>query len=607
MLERIKSPEDLKKLNNEEMDILAGEIREFLVSSVADTGGHLASNLGVVELTMALHRVFDCPRDKIIWDVGHQSYVHKILTGRKEDFSMLRCYGGISGFPKTAESEYDAFNTGHSSTSVSAGLGLCRARDLKGEDFNVIAVIGDGSMTGGEAYEALNNAVGTKLIVVLNDNNMSISQNVGGMSKYLSRLTNREGYYRLKNKVEHALSCIPLIGKPVYKAVRYLKNKIRNLFFSGMFFSDLGLKYYGPIDGHDIKKLTAVFNQAKEKNKPCLIHVCTQKGKGYKFAEERPDKFHGISKFDVDTGEPLSGGKSFSSVFGKTMLNLAKENSRVCAVTAAMPEGTGLTEFSEKFPERFFDVGIAEQHAVTFSSALAMGGMIPYFAVYSTFLQRGFDQVLHDAALQNLHIVFAIDRAGLVGADGETHQGLYDFAYLKPIPNMTIMAPSDFAECESMLRMAKDLKGVVAVRYPRGGEALSLPESPLEYGKGRVLKEGKDAVIFAIGRMVSVALEASEILRGKGVEAAVCDMRFLKPVDREIVLKMNRKIAVSLEDAVSIGGLGEEIRGILGTDVIIKAFPDEVIGHGNDKILFKKYRLDAESIAEDVLNFGRQA
>lgn len=603
-LEKVNYPEDIKKLNIDELNALSGEIREFLVNSVADTGGHLASNLGVVELTIALHRVFDCPKDKIIWDVGHQSYVHKIVTGRRDGFDKLRKSGGMSGFPKTEESEYEAFNTGHSSTSISAALGLCRARDLNNENFDVVAVIGDGSMTGGEAYEALNNAVGTKVIVVLNDNNMSISKNVGGMSHYLNRLTNRKGYYRLKNSVEEKLNRIPVVGKPIYNGLKYIKNKLRNLFFSGGFFTELGFKYYGPIDGHDIEKLSDVLYQAKSKNKPCIIHICTVKGKGYKFAEECPDRFHGVSGFDVTTGECGSGGKlSYSSVFGKTVCDLAKKDKNVCAVTAAMPDGTGLTEFSKKFPERFFDVGIAEQHAVTFASALSMGGKIPYVAIYSTFLQRAFDQLLHDTALQKLHVVFALDRAGVVGADGETHQGLYDFAYLKPIPGMTIMAPADFLETEKMLNFAKDLKGPVAVRYPRGSEVISLPDTELELGKGRVLKEGKDAVIFAIGRMVSNALLAAEILDSKGIETAVCDMRFLKPVDKELIEKYQRKIIISAEDAVEFGGLSDEVQKYSKVKIIRKAFPDEIITHGSDDIIFKKYRMDPESIAQDVLNF----
>ena len=602
-LERIESPEDIKKLNIDELGVLSGEIREFLVNSVADTGGHLASNLGVVELTIALHRVFDCPKDKIIWDVGHQSYVHKIITGRRDGFSSLRKEGGMSGFPKTEESEYESFNTGHSSTSVSAALGLCRARDLNKESFDVIAVIGDGSMTGGEAYEALNNAVGTKMIVVLNDNNMSISKNVGGMSNYLNRLTNRKGYYRLKNRVEERLNKISIIGKPLYKALKYIKDKLRNLFFSGGFFTELGFKYYGPIDGHDIDKLTDVLMQAKSKNRPTIIHICTVKGKGYKFAEECPDKFHGVSGFDVTTGDCGSGKPSFSSVFGSKLCSMAESDNRICGVTAAMPDGTGLSEFSKRFPDRFFDVGIAEQHAVTFSGALSMGGKIPYVAIYSTFLQRAFDQVLHDVALQNLHVVFAIDRAGIVGADGETHQGLYDFAYLKPVPNLTVMAPADFKDAEKMLEFAADLKGPVAIRYPRGGEGRSLPDDKIELGKGRVLREGKDAVIFAIGKMVPVALSAAELLSEKGIETAVCDMRFLKPFDSELVKKYQRRIVVSCEDACIYGGLSDEVQKHSDVKIIRKAFPDEIITHGSDDFIFKKYRMDCESIAQDVLNF----
>lgn len=606
ILDRINSPSDLKKLNRQEIDVLASEIRSFLINSVADTGGHLASNLGAVELTLALHTVFDCPKDKFIWDVGHQAYVHKIITGRKDKFDTLRKFGGLSGFPKGAESDCDAFDTGHSSTSVSAALGLCHARDLKHENYDVIAVIGDGSMTGGEAYEALNNAGNTKVIVVLNDNNMSIAKNVGNLSKYLSRLTNREGYYKLKNRVESRLNRSDA-GKVFYRALRYVKNKLRNLFFSGMFFTELGFKYYGPIDGHDFDKLTLALNQAKQKNRPCLIHVCTKKGKGYKFAEEFPAKFHGVSGFDVNTGSCIGGKKTYSSVFGETLTEMAQKNDKICAVTAAMPDGTGLLEFANRFPERFFDVGIAEEHAVTFSAGLAKGGMMPYFAVYSTFLQRGYDQIIHDAALTNLHVCFCIDRAGLVGADGETHQGLFDLNYMKSVPNMAVMAPSDFAELKKMLLFSEKIGGPVSVRYPRGGEEMKFPDTPLELGRGRVLKDGSDCVIFAIGKMTAKAVRTAEILEKSGVSAAVCDMRFLKPFDDELVRRMNRKIVVSVEDGCIFGGLSEEIERVLCKKIIVKAFPDEFISHGDDDTLFKKYRLDEASIAEDVLNFEGKA
>lgn len=606
ILDRINSPSDLKKLNRQEIDVLASEIRSFLINSVADTGGHLASNLGAVELTLALHTVFDCPKDKFIWDVGHQAYVHKIITGRKDKFDTLRKFGGLSGFPKGAESDCDAFDTGHSSTSVSAALGLCHARDLKHENYDVIAVIGDGSMTGGEAYEALNNAGNTKVIVVLNDNNMSIAKNVGNLSKYLSRLTNREGYYKLKNRVESRLNRSDA-GKVFYRALRYVKNKLRNLFFSGMFFTELGFKYYGPIDGHDFDKLTLALNQAKQKNRPCLIHVCTKKGKGYKFAEEFPAKFHGVSGFDVNTGSCVGGKKTYSSVFGETLTEMAQKNDKICAVTAAMPDGTGLLEFANRFPERFFDVGIAEEHAVTFSAGLAKGGMMPYFAVYSTFLQRGYDQIIHDAALTNLHVCFCIDRAGLVGADGETHQGLFDLNYMKSVPNMTVMAPSDFAELKKMLLFSEKIGGPVSVRYPRGGEEMKFPDTLLELGRGRVLKDGSDCVIFAIGKMTAKAVRTAEILEKSGVSAAVCDMRFLKPFDDELVRRMNRKIVVSVEDGCIFGGLSEEIERVLCKKIIVKAFPDEFISHGDDDTLFKKYRLDEASIAEDVLNFEGKA
>lgn len=606
ILENVNTPSDLKKLNRTEIDVLASEIRNFLINSVADTGGHLASNLGVVELTLAMHTVFDCPKDKFIWDVGHQAYVHKILTGRRDRFDSLRKFGGLSGFPKSGESECDAFDTGHSSTSVSAALGLCRARDLKGESFEVVAVIGDGSMTGGEAYEALNNAEGTKIIVILNDNNMSISENVGNLSRYLCKITNREGYYKFKNRVESKLNRSKL-GRVVFRKLRYVKNKIRNLFFSGSLFTQLGFKYYGPIDGHDFDKLTTVLRQAKSKNSPCLIHVCTKKGKGYKYAEEFPSKFHGVSGFDVSTGSCGESKKTYSSVFGETLLEMAEKNKNICAITAAMPDGTGLLPFAKKFPERFFDVGIAEEHAVTFSAGLAKGGMSPYFAVYSTFLQRGYDQILHDAALQNLHVCFCIDRAGLVGADGETHQGLYDLCYMKSIPNMTVMAPSDFSELKKMLLLSEKIEGPVSIRYPRGKEIMAFEDTPLTFGKGRVLKNGEDCVIFAIGKMVANAYRAAQELDKAGVSTAVCDMRFLKPFDDCLVRSMDRKIVVSIEDGCGYGGLSEEIERVLCKNIIVKAFPDEFITHGDDESLFKKYRLDEASIVEDVLNFEGKA
>lgn len=606
ILENVNTPSDLKKLNRAEIDVLASEIRNFLINSVADTGGHLASNLGVVELTLAMHTVFDCPNDKFIWDVGHQAYVHKILTGRRDRFDSLRKFGGLSGFPKSGESECDAFDTGHSSTSVSAALGLCRARDLKGENFEVVAVIGDGSMTGGEAYEALNNAEGTKIIVILNDNNMSISENVGNLSRYLCKITNREGYYKFKNRVESKLNRSKL-GRAVFRKLRYVKNKIRNLFFSGSLFTQLGFKYYGPIDGHDFDKLTTVLRQAKSKNSPCLIHVCTKKGKGYKYAEEFPSKFHGVSGFDVSTGSCGESKKTYSSVFGETLLEMAEKNKNICAITAAMPDGTGLLPFAKKFPERFFDVGIAEEHAVTFSAGLAKGGMSPYFAVYSTFLQRGYDQILHDAALQNLHVCFCIDRAGLVGADGETHQGLYDLCYMKSIPNMTVMAPSDFSELKKMLLLSEKIEGPVSIRYPRGKEIMAFEDTPLTFGKGRVLKNGEDCVIFAIGKMVANAYRAAQELDKAGVSTAVCDMRFLKPFDDCLVRSMDRKIVVSIEDGCGYGGLSEEIERVLCKNIIVKAFPDEFITHGDDESLFKKYRLDEASIVEDVLNFEGKA
>ena len=611
LLEGIETSSDIKKLNAKQIGILAGEIRSFLLDSVSKTGGHLASNLGIVELTLALHAVFDLPQDKLVWDVGHQCYVHKMLTGRCGKFESLRQFDGLSGFPKTNESEYDSFNTGHSSTSISAALGLAKARDLSGGDHHVIAVIGDGAMTGGMAYEALNNAAiaNTRLIVVLNDNAMSISKNVGGLSDYLNRITNREGYFKMKNQIDRTLHRIPGVGHKLFLGLRSFKNWIKYLFVPDKLFTELGFKYFGPIDGHDFRKVSLVLQQAKTRNEPVLVHVCTKKGKGYQYAESNPDSFHGIAKFDLETGRTIQLGKkeSYSSVFGDYLCKLAEDHDTICAITAAMPCGTGLERFSKRYPKRFFDVGIAEQHAVTFAAGLAAGGYVPVVAVYSSFLQRAYDQILHDVALQNLHVVFAIDRAGIVGEDGETHQGLYDMAFLSSIPNMTVLAAADYMELKRMLDFALTCRGPVAIRYPRGKEEPILSEGgPVALGKGRLLYDGQDVALLAVGRMTSVAVKARELLRKRGISAAVADLRFAKPLDEKLILQLAQKtgFVVSLEDGACCGGVGERIAALLrdlSCRMLIKSFPDEFICQGKTTILFQKYRMDAESVAQEIL------
>lgn len=611
ILEGIETSSDIKKLNAKQIGLLAGEIRSFLLDSVSKTGGHLASNLGVVELTLALHAVFDLPQDKLVWDVGHQCYVHKMLTGRCEKFGSLRQFDGLSGFPKTNESEYDSFNTGHSSTSISAALGLAKARDLSGGDHHVVAVIGDGAMTGGMAYEALNNAAvaNTRLIVVLNDNAMSISRNVGGLSDYLNRITNREGYFKMKDQIDRTLHRIPGVGHKLFLALRSFKNWIKYLFVPDKLFTELGFKYFGPIDGHDFRKVSLVLQQAKTRNEPVLVHVCTKKGKGYQYAESNPDSFHGIAKFDLETGRTIQLGKkeSYSSMFGDYLCKLAEDYDKICAITAAMPCGTGLERFSKRYPKRFFDVGIAEQHAVTFAAGLAAGGYVPVVAVYSSFLQRAYDQILHDVALQNLHVVFAIDRAGIVGEDGETHQGLYDMAFLSSIPNMTVLAAADYTELKRMMDFAVTCRGPVAIRYPRGrAEGILSEGGPVEMGKGRLLYDGKDVVLLAVGRMTGVAVKAQELLRKRGISAAVADLRFAKPLDEKLILQMAQKtgFVVSLEDGACCGGVGERIAALLrdlSCRILIKSFPDEFVCQGKTTILFQKYRMDAESIAQEIL------
>jgi len=614
LLESIESPESIKLMDISQITELAREIREFLIKNVSVTGGHLASNLGVVELTLALHKVFDTPKDKIIWDVGHQSYVHKILTGRKDSFPTLRQMNGISGFPKVEESEHDCFNTGHSSTSISAALGMAKARDIKGENHFVIAVIGDGALTGGIAFEALDDAGRSPndLIVILNDNEMSISRNVGGLSKYLSKIRTQPIYSKAKEEIEEKLNRIPAIGKSAVKALGTAKDVIKSLIIPGMLFEELGFKYYGPIDGHNINDLIEVFQNAKHMKGPILIHVCTQKGKGYSFAEEKPVKFHGVSPFEIETGEFKSPNKlTFSDVFGKKIAKMAENDGEIVAITAAMPHGTGLIEFARKFPSRFFDVGIAEQHAVTFAAGLACGGLKPVVAIYSSFLQRAYDQILHDVALQNLHVVFAIDRAGIVGEDGETHQGIYDLSYLNHVPNMTIMAPCDFKELEKMLEFAVfKANGPTAIRYPRGCSSFDAGiTGEIEHGKGIKVSEGRDVTILAAGIMLEMAVEVSEIIKKAGYSADIIYSRFVKPLDTAKILASAEKtcFVVTLEDNVLPGGFGSSVLELLnssGSDarVIAFGFPDTPISQGTRGQIFRKYGLDAVSIASRIIS-----
>lgn len=607
ILDNINSSEDIKDLDIYSLNVLAGEIREFLINNISLTGGHLSSNLGTVELTLALHKVFDVYNDKIVWDVGHQSYTHKILTGRKDKFSGLRKKGGISGFPKTDESNTDAFNTGHSSTSISAALGFSVANSIKGENNYAVAVIGDGALTGGMAYEAINHAGSRKtpLIVILNDNGMSISKNVGGLSKHLNKIRNNSNYFILKDDIKKVLDKTPLIGKAIKRGVQSFKRGIKNVVFQNEIFENMGMTYMGPVDGHNIEEMMVVLNQAKKLNEPVIVHVHTVKGKGYEFAEKNPDVFHGINKFDPNTGKTFGEKKqSYSDLFGDVICSLAEKNDKIVGISAAMPSGTGFLNFANKFKDRFFDVGIAEQHAVTFSAALASSGLIPVFAVYSSFLQRGYDQVLHDAALQNLHVVLAIDRAGAVGSDGETHQGIYDLSYLSHIPNIQILAPSSAQEMRLMLSYAvNDCNSLVAVRYPRGeAEELDFESPAIECGKGRLITDGSDALIISIGTMLSEVIEAAEILKEKGISCAVFDARFLKPLDKDSILSIaeNVKVVATVEDNTEHGGLFGMVSEIMDRKVIGFAYPDKPIHHASVKELRKEFGLDAESIAKRI-------
>ena len=606
-LDDINSSADIKKLNIPELEVLAGEIRQFLIENISKSGGHLSSNLGTVELTLALHKVFDFSADKIVWDVGHQSYTHKIITGRKDSFSTLRQQDGISGFPKTEENQADAFNTGHSSTSISAALGFAKAFELQGIDASSVAVIGDGALTGGMAFEAMNHAgsSGAPLIVILNDNGMSISQNVGGLSDYLEKLSSRSEYISFKVKTKNLLSKFPLVGEPFRKLIHKSKHLLKKILLQKKLFENFGLEYLGPIDGHDLGELITILNYAKTLKYPVIVHAVTQKGKGYTPSEANPSHFHGVNSFDPDTGiSESSNNLTYSDILGNELLKLARNNQRIVAVTAAMPDGTGLSSFAKEFPDRFFDTGIAEQHAVTFSAALAKGGLVPVFAVYSTFLQRGYDQILHDVALQNLHTVFAIDRAGATGNDGETHQGIYDLSYLSHIPNMTIMAPANEAELREMLRIAvNECTGPVAIRYPKGvADTQPYVESTVEYGKGTLCAKDGDILLVALGSTVKDAVCTAKLLAENNISAKVMNARFLKPFDSELfkeAAKGCRLVAV-IEDNVEIGGLAATVRKEYGGEVLEFAFPDKPLMQGSVAQQKLRVGLTPEQIAKKI-------
>lgn len=638
MLEKINSSQDVKKLNIKEKEILAKEIRKYILEVVSENGGHLASNLGVVELTIALNSVFDIPSDKLVWDVGHQSYVHKIIHGRREELKNIRKLGGIAGFPKTNESEADCFNTGHSSTSISAALGMARARDIKGEDNSVIAVIGDGALTGGMALEALNDAGTSKtnIKVILNDNEMSISKNIGGMSRFLGKLRTKRSYTKSNNSIKKILEKIPLVGKPTVKVIRRFKRSIKQLIIPKMYFEDIGFTYLGPVDGHNIEQLEDVLALSKRVLGPVLVHVLTKKGKGYEIAEKNPDKFHATPPFNIETGEPKKvKNKDFSAVFGEKLVELAKKNDKIVAITASMKDGTGLKKFKEEFPKRFFDIGIAEQHAITLAAGMAKEGVIPVVPIYSSFYQRAYDQVIHDVAIQNLPVVMCVDRAGLVGADGETHQGMLDMAFFRLVPNLTIMAPSDFKELEDMLEFAINLEKPVVIRYPRGGESKTKINNheKIELGKAEIIKtdesnssensdkvaadknfknteiiENKKITIIAIGNQVPKAVAIATKLQEKNVQVEVINARFLKPLDTETIKDsiLRTRNVITIEDGTCINGLATAVKELIVDEglqnVKFKAFayPDEYIKHGTVPELEEIYGMDASNIFESL-------
>lgn len=618
ILEKIKEANDVKQLSLSECEQLAQEIRDFLIRSLSETGGHLASNLGVVELTIALHRFLHFPEDKLVWDVGHQAYTHKILTGRKEQFATLRRTGGLSGFPKRKESDCDAFDTGHSSTSISAGLGLVQARDLKGENYQVVSVIGDGALTGGMAYEALNNAAELKknFIIILNDNEMSITRNVGGMSSYLDHIRMAAPYTELKMGVTNALKKIPKVGDGMVDALHKTKSSIKQLVIPGMLFENMGLTYLGPVDGHDMRQLGKVLQEAKRKQGPVLIHVLTEKGRGYEPAMRHPARFHGAAPYEVETGLPKSNGNpSYTDIFSTVMRKFGDREPDVVAVSAAMVPGTGLKRFGNMFPERLFDVGIAEEHAVTFAAGLALGGLRPVVAIYSSFLQRAVDQILHDVCMQNLPVVFAVDRAGLVGSDGETHHGCFDLSYLSMMPNMTVMAPKNKWELSDMLKFAIRQKSPVAIRYPRGEAYTGLEDyrAPIEMGKAEILEKGKEIAILAVGNMVRTAVQVTENLRNCGYEPTLVNMRFVKPLDMDLleILREDHSLIVTMEENVKSGGFGEQVMTYYGSRlhspaVRIVAIEDQFVPHGSVEDLMHQQQMDSASVTERILRWKEE-
>ncbi len=618
LLDQIKKENDIKSISPTDYEALAEEIREFLIQKISVTGGHLGSNLGAVELTMALHLSLDLPEDKIVWDVGHQSYTHKLLTGRREGFETLRKYGGMSGFPKRKESACDCFDTGHSSTSISAGLGLVRARDILGEKNTIVSVIGDGALTGGMAYEALNNAsrMETNFIVVLNDNNMSISENVGGISKYLNNLRMAPKYWDVKEGIYYTLKGMPKCG-PLVEGIRKAKNSLKQLVVPGMFFEDMGLTYLGPVDGHNIEELVRVFGEAKKIRRGVLVHVITEKGKGYEPARRHPARFHGTEPFDIQTGLPAKPRTvaNYTDIFSTVMTKLGSRDEKIVAITAAMPDGTGLKRFRNIFPDRFFDVGIAEEHAVTFAAGLAAGGMKPIVAVYSSFLQRAYDQILHDVCIQDLPVIFAVDRAGLVGSDGETHQGIFDLSYLSSIPNMHIMAPKNKWELSDMMKFAVKFGHPIAIRYPRGTAFDGLKEhrASIEFGKSEMIYKEKEIALVAVGSMVKTAIEVRESLVAEGYSVTLVNARFVKPIDEEMIKELckDHKLLVTMEENVASGGFGEKVREYLDslktdTKILSIALPDAYIEHGNVDILRKEVGIDKDSILQKIVE-NRQA
>ena len=609
MIEKINSPEDVKKLNFQEKEQLAEEIRKYILEVVSENGGHLASNLGVVELSIALHSVFDLPKDKIIWDVGHQTYIHKIITGRREALKTLRKLNGIAGFPKTNESETDCFNTGHSSTSISAALGMARARDLKGEEHSVLAVIGDGALTGGMALEALNDAgySQSRLTVILNDNEMSISKNIGGLNMLLSKLRTKKMYTKSNISIKKMLNKIPVIGKPLVKIIRRAKRGIKQLIIPKMFFEDIGFRYLGPVDGHNIEQLENLLKISKQLDGPVIIHVLTKKGKGYEIAEKNPDRFHATGPFDIKTGKSKKEKKTdYSKIMGETLIELAHKNEKIVAITASMKDGTGLGAFAKEFPDRFFDIGIAEQHALGLAAGMAKEGMIPVVPIYSSFYQRAYDQVIHDIAMQQLPVVMCVDRAGIVGADGETHQGTLDMAFFRLIPNIVILAPKNFDELREMLKFAVTLNKPVVIRYPRGGEDSYhfKTQEEIVLGKAEVLKKGTDITIVAIGKMVARAMKIAEKLEKEEIQAEVINSRFLKPFDKQTIKETIQKTrnVITIEDGTSINGLGTAVEELIIEEKLENinfqklAYPDEFIKHGSVEELEKIYGLDEENV-----------